>query len=431
MEYRRIRIKIVNPNEKIIRNGMEKILILINKQDIEDYSDFINILNEYLRTYGKVDRIMDKEGYLIIKNKNMNFWNYINDNDEILVKLKINKNEIITKTITLIKEENLESESSESEEELESKKLLVKETKNNDLNNNNSYEKNNNKIEEKNINNEWDENENYNENNNQNQFLNKKINSKSKNIKNKNKNKNKKRNKNNSTKNNKNLFNEIFNESTNKENKNNDNTLLLNNINENNFIQIPSDKLDDIQFLKENYPLLFKTGSLLKFKIQEMGEDGVCIGDYRIGKIEDYSEENNSFLIHIESQLEGNKKLLMYENEENELYIQMKNFIEIWIYNDSNSVKNKETNETNAQLIYDFLKRQIEYYFSDLNYEKDSYLKSKEDQNRFIDLDILMQFNKIKMMTKDKNILIKALKEQTDKIEFNEDYSKIRKKIIE
>ena len=31
-------------------------------------------------------------------------------------------------------------------------------------------------------------------------------------------------------------------------------------------------------------------------------------------------------------------------------------------------------------------------------------------------------------MTKDKNILIKALKEQTDKIEFNEDYSKIRKK---
>ena len=149
MEYRRIRIKIVNPNEKIIRNGMEKILILINKQDIEDYSDFINILNEYLRTYGKVDRIMDKEGYLIIKNKNMNFWNYINDNDEILVKLKTNKNQIFTKTITLIKEENLESESSESEEELESKKLLVKETKNNDLNNNNSYEQNNNKIEEK------------------------------------------------------------------------------------------------------------------------------------------------------------------------------------------------------------------------------------------------------------------------------------------
>ena len=264
------------------------------------------------------------------------------------------------------------------------------------------------------------------ENNNQNQFLNKKINSKSKNIKNKNK--NKKRNKNNSIKNNKNLFNEIFNESTKKENKNDDKTLLLNNINESYFIQIPSDKLDDIQFLKQNYPLLFKTGSLLKFKIQEMGEDGICIGNYRIGKVEDYSEENNSFLIQIESQLEGNNKLLMYENEENELYIQMKNFIEIWIYNDSNSVKNKETNETNVQLIYDFLKRQIEYYFSDLNYEKDSYLKSQEDTNRYIDLDILMQFNKIKMMTKDKNILIKALKEQTDKIEFNEDYSKIKKK---
>ena len=433
MEYRRIRIKIVNPNEKMIREGMDKILILINKQDIEDYFDFINILNEYLKTYGKVDRLMDKEGYLILKNNNMNFWNYINDNEEILVKLKTNKNEIITKTITLIKEENLDSESSESEEESESKKNSVKQTKSNYSNNNKSNEQNNIKIEEKNLNIEWNENDNINENNEQKQYLNKKRNPKIKNTENKNKNKNKKKNKNknNSIKKNKNLFNEIFNESNNKENQNEEKSLLLNNINESNFIQIPSDKLDDIEFLTQNYPLLFKTGTLLKFKIQEMDEDGICIGNYRIGKIEDYSEENNSFLIQIENQLEGSRKLIMYENEENELYIQMKNFIEIWIYDDSNSVKNKEIKETNSQLIYDFLKRQIEYYFSDLNYEKDSYLKSKEDENRYIDLDILMQFNKIKMMTQDKNILIKALKEQTDKIEFNDDYTKIRKKIIE
>jgi hypothetical protein len=39
-----------------------------------------------------------------------------------------------------------------------------------------------------------------------------------------------------------------------------------------------------------------------------------------------------------------------------------------------------------------------------------------------------MKFNKIKLMTQDKNILINALKEKTDKIEFNENYSKIRKK---
>ena len=435
MEYRRIRIKIVNPNEKMIREGMDKILILINKQDIEDYFDFINILNEYLKTYGKVDRLMDKEGYLILKNNNMNFWNYINDNEEILVKLKTNKNEIITKTITLIKEENLDSESSESEEESESKKNSVKQTKSNYSNNNKSNEQNNIKIEEKNLNIEWNENDNINENNEQKQYLNKKRNPKIKNTENKNKNKNKNKkkskNKNNSIKKNKNLFNEIFNESNNKENQNEEKSLLSNNINESNFIQIPSDKLDDIEFLTQNYPLLFKTGTLLKFKIQEMDEDGICIGNYRIGKIEDYSEENNSFLIQIENQLEGSRKLIMYENEENELYIQMKNFIEIWIYDDSNSVKNKEIKETNSQLIYDFLKRQIEYYFSDLNYEKDSYLKSKEDENRYIDLDILMQFNKIKMMTQDKNILIKALKEQTDKIEFNDDYTKIRKKIIE
>lgn len=43
-----------------------------------------------------------------------------------------------------------------------------------------------------------------------------------------------------------------------------------------------------------------------------------------------------------------------------------------------------------------------------------------------IDLSIIMKFNKIKIMTQDKNTVIKAL--QNSKIvEFNSDYTKIRK----
>lgn len=43
-----------------------------------------------------------------------------------------------------------------------------------------------------------------------------------------------------------------------------------------------------------------------------------------------------------------------------------------------------------------------------------------------IDLSIIMKFNKIKIMTKDKNTVIRAL--QNSKIvEFNSDYTKIRK----
>lgn len=73
MEYIKVRIKVINPNENMIKNGMDKILILINKNEIEDYYDFINIINEYFQKYGKIERLMDKEGFLIINNNKINF----------------------------------------------------------------------------------------------------------------------------------------------------------------------------------------------------------------------------------------------------------------------------------------------------------------------------------------------------------------------
>ena len=43
-----------------------------------------------------------------------------------------------------------------------------------------------------------------------------------------------------------------------------------------------------------------------------------------------------------------------------------------------------------------------------------------------IDLSIIMKFNKIKIMTKDKNTVIRAL-QKSKIVEFNSDYTKIRK----
>ena len=432
MEYIKVRIKVINPNENMIKNGMDKILILINKNEIEDYYDFINIINEYFQKYGKIERLMDKEGFLIINNNKINFWNYINDNDEILVKLKKKNNNVNTKTITLIKDES-DSNSYFSEDNIISNKFTHKLIKNSSSEDSKEKKQNYEIKESINVKNNYNDKE---KNDNNEQYLNKKR--KQKKNKNNKKSHNNNNNNNEINNNNNNNNNNINNNNDKNNNENKDNNAdenklelkeetLLKNLKDSNFIEIPPLKLDDKKYLTENYPLLFKNGSILKFKIQEFGNEGICIGNYRIGEIEDYSEENNSFLIKIYNTLnEENRKLLMYENEENELFIPMKNFVEIWIYNNDNLIINYEEKDNN--LINDFLKRQIEFYFGDLNYEKDSYLKSCEDENGFIDLDILMKFNKIKLMTQDKNILINALKEKTDKIEFNENYSKIRKK---
>ena len=63
-------------------------------------------------------------------------------------------------------------------------------------------------------------------------------------------------------------------------------------------------------------------------------------------------------------------------------------------------------------------------------------MKQNEDENGFIPINVLMSFNKIKMITKDKNEFIEALKEdeninlsegEVKSYEFNHDFSKIRK----
>ena len=124
----------------------------------------------------------------------------------------------------------------------------------------------------------------------------------------------------------------------------------------------------------------------------------------------------------------------MYQSEdENLMSVELKNFVEIWIETEDNG---KNYLERDNELTKHFIRRQIEYYFCDKNYEKDNFLKQNEDENGFIPISVLMGFNKIKMITKDKNEFIEALKEdeninlsegEVKSYEFNHDLSKIRK----
>ena len=68
------------------------------------------------------------------------------------------------------------------------------------------------------------------------------------------------------------------------------------------------------------------------------------------------------------------------------------------------------------------IKRQVEYYFSDINYPKDKYLQNKASKNPegFISLKEIMGFNKLKQLTKSTEAVIKALEGSTQ-VEFSED----------
>lgn len=75
------------------------------------------------------------------------------------------------------------------------------------------------------------------------------------------------------------------------------------------------------------------------------------------------------------------------------------------------------------------IKRQVEYYFSDINYPKDKYLQNKASKNSegFISLKEIMGFNKLKQLTKSTEAVIKALEGSTQ-VEFSEDGKLIRKR---
>ena len=461
--FSKLNIHIINANPEIITLGIEKIVVVFNKNEITNFSQFIEKLNEIYEDYGIVQSIYNKEGFKIIEFNKLqinNIWNYIANNDIIQVSLNYQNEEFIeNKKYKLIKKSNLKEDNKGKNSDYKpyltafskSDKIPSNFISSNLLNKNNISEFYiNKKNEGKNILDSSSSNSENSEQSSESEKNNKKV-----------KNKNSKNGKNTVNQNikkevkltdyynnftmSKNLLGKkrkainnakgnSYNNNVNKikeKNSNSQNNMSIKNLN---YKLIPSDKLDDITFLKEHYAQLFLPGTNIKFKIQELLKTGIGIGDYHFGVVDNYNSENNSFLIKDCNSLNEKTKLFMYQSDdENLMCIELKNFVEIWIETENNG---KNYLEKDSELTRHFIRRQVEYYFCDKNYDKDNFLKKNEDENGFIPLNVIMGFNKIQMITKDKNEFVEALKEEGNEnlgedknksYEFNQDFSKIRK----
>ena len=94
----KLNIYVINANEQMIILGIEKIVVAFNKNEVTNYSQFIEKLNDIFTDYGIVDDIYNKEGFKICEFNNLrinNIWNYIANNDIIQVALNFKKEDFI------------------------------------------------------------------------------------------------------------------------------------------------------------------------------------------------------------------------------------------------------------------------------------------------------------------------------------------------
>lgn len=74
------------------------------------------------------------------------------------------------------------------------------------------------------------------------------------------------------------------------------------------------------------------------------------------------------------------------------------------------------------------IKKQMEYYLSDLNLETDEFFHIiiSEQKDGYLDLEYILQCNKVKKAGWDKNMIIESIKD-SDQVELNSDKTKIRR----
>ena len=93
----RLNFKIINADYELIMLGIDKIVVAFNKNEITNYSQFIEKLREIYEDYGIVEGIYNKEGFRIIEFNNLhinNIFNYINNDDIIQIALNYDKKEL-------------------------------------------------------------------------------------------------------------------------------------------------------------------------------------------------------------------------------------------------------------------------------------------------------------------------------------------------
>jgi len=95
-----------------------------------------------------------------------------------------------------------------------------------------------------------------------------------------------------------------------------------------------------------------------------------------------------------------------------------------------------EKTETNGQgdadkALEDKIIRQIEYYFGDANLMKDKFLQAEtKKDDGWVNLDTLLTFQRLKSITTDKDVIVKALRKSSAQLlEINEEEFKIRRSV--
>ncbi|KAK8827014.1 hypothetical protein WA577_007515 [Blastocystis sp. JDR] len=76
------------------------------------------------------------------------------------------------------------------------------------------------------------------------------------------------------------------------------------------------------------------------------------------------------------------------------------------------------------------IRRQVEFYFSGLNLNRDKLMREKmsADPDGFMPIETLLTFNRLKQLTTDMKVVVDAIKE-SDKLAFNDDFTKVKSNI--
>eukprot|EP01038_Epipyxis_sp_PR26KG_P016694 gene16694-22834_t len=74
-----------------------------------------------------------------------------------------------------------------------------------------------------------------------------------------------------------------------------------------------------------------------------------------------------------------------------------------------------KTSDVDTEILKSKIKSQVEFYFSDSNFRKDTFLKAAvaSDPEGFVKLDVLLTFNKLKTLTTDKSLIEESLKDSS------------------
>ncbi|KAG7219881.1 hypothetical protein INR49_018785 [Caranx melampygus] len=83
----------------------------------------------------------------------------------------------------------------------------------------------------------------------------------------------------------------------------------------------------------------------------------------------------------------------------------------VYYYDDGNKVQMYTVDE---KLLKEYIKRQIEYYFSLHNLERDFFLRRKMDTQGFLPISLIASFHRVQALTTDINLIMEALKSSTE-----------------